>query len=258
MGVVWRADDPHGFPVCVKFLSKSSGPPTLEARRAEQIVGWMRGLPHEHICPLYSVGMDPELGTFLVMKYVAGITLEQFAQQRIADRKSFPVAEIVRILEPVAQGLDHLHRSGFVHGDIKPTNILIREDGSSPQIIDLGLVTSVRDHAEARSANVAGTLAYLAPELWRGAFPDSRCDQYALATIVYQLLGNRRPFDDAANTSMLMRQALLMPIPQLKQCSPSINAVLIRALAKSPEDRFRSCSEFLAALFMADHVEISR
>lgn len=268
MGAVWKARDRNGGrDVVLKFHVRSHGGATAdEGRNDLSLTASFRrihALQHQHICPHYALGSDPQLGAYVVMKYLAGEALTRRLQAWRQTGSTGSLVELVRVLRPVARGLDYMHGEGLVHRDIKPDNLLVTTTGDV-QIIDLGLAAPVEADAEpgpspAERKTIAGSMGYLAPEVWRGGPATPRSDQYALATVAYEMLAGHRPFDDARTPSELLMRAATCPIPPIPGVSRRVFAVLAKGLAKDPANRFRSCSALIRALVLAhrdsDHAD---
>ncbi len=205
-------------------------------------------LDHPHIVPLYDVGDYPFL--YLVMPYVTGGSV-----QHALKRAPMAPDEVVTYATQVADALGYAHRRGVVHRDVKPANMLIHGDGRV-LLSDFGLAkiwvgTGVPAPRHRRPD--AGTPEYMAPEQVGGQ-SDARSDLYALGVVVYLLLTGRLPFTGPTSESVMAAQIGQQPLaPGLlnPRISAPVEAVVLRALAKSPDDRFQSASEMGAALLAA-------
>ena len=157
-------------------------------------------------------------------------------------------------LAQIADALDYAHRLGIVHCDVKPSNILISQDFSRAVLTDFGVAHTVAETVWHHPAHLEASLPYTAPELLRGRPPSARTDAYALACTAVELLVGAPPF--SGDTSMeLMDAHLSWPVPgysrKIDWVPRAFDSVLGRALAKIPESRYDSCSEFVAALTRA-------
>lgn len=251
MGEVWKAHDPtRQRPVVVKVLPAQFQGNPQEIARIQQSFQRINALQHQHICPVYDLGEDPRCGHYLVMKYVEGETLAVYRWKYVQQHGSFPLSELMRALRPIAAALDYAHGQKVIHRDIKPQNILVRSDGSDPQLVDFGLAAEIRESASRVSmthSDTSGTYPYMAPEQWRGQRQDSKADQYSLAVVAYELLCGDPPFT-AVDTGILRLCVLQEPIPPIGDQPEQVNAGLAKALAKNPQERFSSCGEFLGVL----------
>jgi len=205
-------------------------------------------LDHPNIVPLYDFGEDGML--FLVMPYVSGGSL-----QDILVRTPLPMGEVATYGSQIADALAYAHQRNVVHRDVKPANMLMHSDGRL-MLSDFGLAKIVS--ASSRSATPrnhpdAGTPEYMAPEQIGGQ-SDERSDIYALGVVLYLLLTGRLPFTGTSSTAVMEGHLYRMPEPPRHlnaEVTPAMEAVVLRALAKKPEERFQRASELGAALLGA-------
>ncbi len=256
MGEVWQAKDiPGKREVAIKFVPKEIAGAEEEMVRVEAMFAQVHGLQHEHICPLYAMKSTPGFGTYIVMKYVPGMTLGKFVREACQPSWSFPAATLVQILAPIASALDYAHRKSVIHRDIKPENIMVLGDPKTleitdVQLIDFGLAATFRaslSRISHQSMGASGTYSYMAPEQWNGQKQDASTDQYALAVTAYEILAGGLPFvaEDSGVLHILVKNQAPPPIPD----QPSVvNAAIKRALSKERKSRFPSCQEFVDAL----------
>ncbi|HEY7833529.1 MAG TPA: serine/threonine-protein kinase [Ktedonobacterales bacterium] len=203
-------------------------------------------LDHTHIVPLFDVGEHPVL--YLVMPFVAGGSI-----QHMLPRVPLAASEVANYGCQVADALGYAHRMGVIHRDVKPANILIHADGRA-MLSDFGLA-KIWDGAPRapRRRPDAGTPEYMAPEQVRGQ-SDTRTDLYALGVVLYLLLTGRLPFTGATGEAVMAAQVGQRPISPRSlnmQLSPAMEAVVLRALAKQPEERFQTAADLSAALLAA-------
>jgi hypothetical protein len=251
MGEVWRAHDPtRDGPVVIKLLPPELLANAAEAERVRSSFIAVQGLNHQNICPLYDLESDPQLGLYLVMKYIEGVTLAEYwssvrPRDRLADH-----AVVAKLLAPVADALDYAHQERVVHRDVKPANILIDRRGEKPFLVDFGLATIIKTSITRISQakfEVAGTPAFMAPEQFRGRRPNGKADQYALATIAYEMISGGMPFE-AHDADTWRHCVLTEPIAPIKGLPRNVMMVLDRAMSKAPQQRFDTCRQFIAAL----------
>ena len=215
------------------------------------------GLEHTNVLPVFDYGTTTVDGTdvsYLVMPLVSGGSLKG----RVAG--PVPPGLAISWLSAIAAALDHAHSKGILHRDVKPGNVLMDAMGR-PLLADFGLARSAEvSSGLTATGTVLGTPLYMSPEQAMGQPLDGRSDQYALAVIAFELLAGRVPFSAESPLAVLHQHVSAPPPPLstvLPDTAPSVDAILSRALAKKPEDRFGSCSAFVAALAAALGVPLS-
>ncbi len=248
MANVYLADDlKHDRLVAIKVLLPELGL-ALGGERFLREIRTAASLTHPHIVPLYDSGEVDGL-LYYVMPYVEGESL----RGRLEREKQLSIEEALRITREVAEALEHAHRSGVVHRDIKPENVLL-ESGHAV-VTDFGLAKAVEGASSQRltvTGMIVGTPAYMSPEQVAGSPEvDARSDQYALATLLYELLAGAPPF--TARTYASLRHQLQhvapRPVTELRPSVPvGVSRAIQRALSKAPADRYASVSAFAAAL----------
>ena len=185
---------------------------------------------------------------FIVFEYVAGETLKQLAT------RAAPVApeHALALVHQVARGLAFAHEHGIVHRDVKPHNVLLDEDGAA-KVTDFGIARSLGgpDDGLTRTGTVLGTGAYISPEQAVGRPADARSDQYSLGALLYELLTGRIPYEGESIVAVATRH-VRDPVPSVREVrpeiSPRVDALVRRAMAKRPEDRFPSTDAMIAAI----------
>jgi hypothetical protein len=235
MGTVYRAHDPEldrAVAVKVPRPKHSTDDLFAEARRAAK-------LRHPGIVSVHDVGRDGDV-CFIVADLIDGTNLAD----RIA-RGPLPWREAVRLVAEVADALGFAHEQGFVHRDIKPANILLDQHGR-PLLTDFGIAATFD---EAQQGRPTGTLPFMAPEQVAGEVQliDARTDLYSLGVVLYETLTGKLPYQ-ARTPTALREQVLFRPPVPLSDVPSSVEAVVLRCLAKHPADRFGSASELAAAL----------
>src|ERR1700694_5608307 len=267
MGEVYLAEDARiGQQVAIKVIrSESIAYPQSEsaqqaARLFEREARAIARLDHPNILPRYAYGEetlhDMPL-TYLVMPYRKEGTLASWLKLRGSAALLTP-DEATSLVQQAADALQHAHDQHVIHQDIKPTNFLIRLRSDQPGRPDLLLadfgIAKLSSATASASQSIRGTPTYMAPEKW-DVHPVAATDQYALAVMVYELLVGRPPFQ--GNPGQVMRQHYLTPPPAPSslnpRLSPAIDAVLLRALAKEPDERFPSVTAFAQAFVQAAH-----
>jgi serine/threonine-protein kinase len=251
MGVVYRALDPTiGRTVAIKTIlvaGQGSEEQALARRgrllRESQAAGQ---LSHPNIVAVHDVGEQGDT-TYIVMEYVVGQTLEQSMAAAPGPRNA---AESLGILADCARALDYPHSKGVVHRDVKPGNIILQSDGVV-KIADFGIAKMLESSTLTQTATVIGSPHFMAPEQLKGEPVSGRTDQYALAVVAYALLAGQLPFD-ADTMATLVTKTLYQDPPSVPPLNAAVDivgdGVLRKALAKTPEARYGSCSEFVGAL----------
>ena len=247
MGCVYRARDLElDRLVAVKVMTPAAASDPLALQRFEREARVLAQFDHPNIVSIHAVSRHQGM-PFLVMRHVSGDNLELLRTKRGGK---LPVNEAVRIICELCLGLAHLHVHGIVHRDIKPANIIVGRDGHVT-LLDFGIARPVLESNITRTGVTSGTPAYMAPEQVSGVGTDGRADLYAAACILFELLSGQTPFTDGSAFHVMkahLEQAppdLLTLQPSLK---PELGALVARALAKQPSDRFATAAEFRDAL----------
>jgi serine/threonine-protein kinase len=208
-------------------------------------------LAHPHAVAVFDVGEEGGV-PFLVMEQVIGPTLEQEMAGGRLD-----AGRVCRLGQELLAALGAAHAAGLIHRDVKPANILLAPDGSA-KVADFGIAKAVTDERVTATqmdltatGQVLGTVAYMAPERLAGGPATVQSDLYSVGVVLYEALSGARPFAAATPISMVHAIDQASPPPLSERC-PGVDAALIavveRAMAKNPEDRFASAAEMSAAL----------
>jgi serine/threonine-protein kinase len=201
-------------------------------------------LSHANIVGVFDTGETEELA-YIVMEFIEGRSLKQV----LDTEKSLPPDEAAEIMSQVLAGLDYSHRRGVVHRDIKPANIMLTTDGGV-KIADFGIARLSSSTATA-VGSILGTPAYMPPEQFLGEPADARSDIFAAGAMLFHLLTGTRPYEGNATsimTRVLNADAPPLPSARSVSVSPAWDQVILRAMAKKPEDRFQSAAEFSQAV----------
>jgi serine/threonine protein kinase len=206
-------------------------------------------LNHPNIVQIYDVG-ETEVLVYVAFEYIEGRTLGQI----MADTKPLNPDYALEIVSQVGMALSYAHQRGVIHRDVKPSNILISNNGHV-LLLDFGLATAPRSSTLTRTGTIVGTPAYMSPEQAVGHRIDGRSDIFSLGVLLYELLTGARPFDGSSTVELFRRlcdEAPAAPQEINPSVSTSIAAVVLKSLAKQPEQRFQTVDEFLIALFEAN------
>ena len=237
-----------GETVAVKVLSSQAADEASFARRFRREARVLMELKHPHIVPVTDFGEVDDVA-YLVMPYLRVGSLAQ----RLAQGQMNAV-EGGRVFGEIASALEYAHQKGVVHRDVKPSNVLMTEEGRA-LLSDFGLAQIHDASVSLTGSMMLGTPAYVSPEMVRGEPVDARADQYALGIILFEMTTGQLPFNAETPMAILVKQAN-EPLPLPRQVSPNIpetvERVILRATAKNPQDRFGSVAEmdhfFQAAL----------
>jgi serine/threonine-protein kinase len=247
MAAVFRSHHPQfDRPVAIKILPPTVGQDPGFRARFEREGRTIAGLNHPNIIRVYDI--DEADGLFyMVMDLLPGGTLEARLRDGRLDRKWS-----TDVILKMAEALDYAHTRGVIHRDIKPSNILLDADGA-PVLADFGIAKLVQAESDPNltaAGMVMGTPAYMAPEQLTGQPPDARSDIYSLGVVLYQLLTGHAPFTGDTTTVISGHLTRQPPPPRerVPDLPPALDAVVLQALAKQPEHRFRSAGVFAQAL----------
>ncbi|MBE3557696.1 MAG: serine/threonine protein kinase [Ktedonobacteraceae bacterium] len=213
-------------------------------RRFEREALAVGTLSHDHILPLFDFG-EQRPWYYLVMPYIEGGTLRDYLFQR----ERLTLEEAGYFLDQIAAALQYAHEHGVVHRDVKPSNILLRADGYA-YLVDFGLAKAkLETESLSHAGTMIGTPEYMAPEQSNGA-SDYRSDIYSLGIILYQMLTGRVPFSGDSPVAIMLKHLQTAPTPPRELNSdipPAIETVILKALAKEPEERYQQAQELALA-----------
>ncbi|HEY7009112.1 MAG TPA: Stk1 family PASTA domain-containing Ser/Thr kinase [Jatrophihabitantaceae bacterium] len=205
------------------------------------------GLNHASIVSVYDTGEDAGVeGTpqpFIVMEYVQGRTLRDI----LKTEGKLPPRRAMEIVAEVAGALDFSHRSGLVHRDVKPANVMITQTGAV-KVMDFGIARAVADNAATvtQTANVIGTAQYLSPEQARGEAVDARSDVYSTGCLLYELVTGTPPFQGDSPVAVAyqhVRENASAPSSRVPGLPRALDSIVMKALAKNPQNRYQSAGE---------------
>jgi serine/threonine protein kinase len=264
MGEVYKARDTRlDRIVAIKVLPEhlSSKPQLRE--RFEREARAVSSLNHPHICTLHDVGQQD--GTdYLVMEYLEGETLAQRLK-----KGPLPLDQALRYAVEIAGALDHAHRHGVVHRDLKPGNIMLTRTGA--KVLDFGLAKVGAGFKPAQAETqtlteegvIMGTLQYMAPEQLEGKEADARTDIFAFGAVVYEMVTGKRAFEASSQASLIVAimERQVPPISALQPVSPpALERVVKKCLAKDADQRWQSSADLADELswITGQHAEVAR
>ena len=244
-------DDFKGRDVAIKRVRAHTGNDAMEGRYSERFfaaeAALVGRLNHPNVVQIYDAVPDP-IAPYLVMEYVAGSTLRPFCR---ADQL-LALELIVEIGFKCAMALGYVYRQGLIHRDVKPANLLaVLNNGAitDVKISDFGSVLNLA--SDVTQVYRVGSLAYMSPEQLDGGTLDCRADMYSLGAVLYHLIAGRPPFDAQVQSAMMHQiyHAQPGPLARLREgVSPGLDAMVQRALAKDPTQRYAHWEEFAQAL----------
>jgi serine/threonine protein kinase len=228
VGVVYRGRSTDGRVVAIKTFDPVLARDDVFRARLDREARVACGIVDSHLVRILDVGEEGG-EPYLVLEYIGGGSLAE----RLADGP-LPLEEMLGVVASVAAGLDALHRGGIVHRDVKPSNVLFREDGSAA-LTDFGLAKGTAYTVLTHPGQVLGTLDYLAPELVRGGEATPASDIYALGCVAFECLAGKPPFGDRSLFGV--GTAHLEDDPPDPPAPPELGRALLRALEKDPAAR---------------------
>ncbi len=251
MGIVYRAHDTRlRRDVALKVIAPHLMQMESARQRFLREAHALAGLTHPNIVTIFDMAEDPDTHTvFLVMELLDGHSLRHYVHE--AGHPRLPDAPLFsQVAIPLCRALENAHKKGILHRDIKPENVFICTD-ETLKLMDFGLARLLGDVSKNQSSTVAGTLAYLAPEQLRGEALDCRSDLYSVGVVFYEYLLGILPFT-GDNPGTVLLKHLTEPAPSLRLRWPELpqelDAIILKMLAKDPDDRFESAADIRMAL----------
>ena len=247
MAIVYRAYQPS----LNRYVAIKALPPQLSydqqfIERFQREAQAAAGLRHPNIVVIHDVGHQDGI-YYIVMEYLEGHTLKQIIEQQ----GSLPPDRVAHIVEQIATALDYAHGEGFVHRDVKPSNIFVGQ-GDHVTLTDFGIAKAASETEQlTRTGMLMGTPEYMSPEQAGGAEVDHRSDLYALGVVLYQMLVGRVPFRGTTPHATLHAVIYEPPPPPRyinPKISPAVEAVILKAISKHPERRYQRGADLASAL----------
>ena len=247
MGVVYEGYDPMiKRIVALKTIRADQ----LAGENAEAVIARFRReaqaagrLSHPNIVSIYDIGEDEGVW-YIAMEFIQGRELKDYFEAN----ERFAPADIVRIMTQILDALGYSHRLGVIHRDIKPANVILLADGGV-KVADFG-IAHIESSNMTQAGSVLGTPSYMSPEQIMGLPVDGRSDLFSAGVVLYQFLTGERPFSGSTTATMhkVLEEDPLPPSRFNVQVPGAMDAVVRKALAKRPDERFQTADEFAAAL----------
>lgn len=250
MSAVYKATDPNlKRVVAVKLIHPHLSSDREFVRRFEEEAAAVAQLRHPNIIQVYDFNHDGDT-YYIVFEFVPGETLQDRLKRSHAAERPLPLEETIKIAANTAEAIRYAHSRGLIHRDLKPANIMLNVTGQAI-LMDFGIVKILGGTQHTATGAVMGTARYMSPEQIKGERIDARTDIYSLGVVLFEMVGGRPPFEaDSAMTLMMMH--ITDPVPDLAQIRPGVPADLVavinKALAKDPAQRYQTAAELVAAL----------
>jgi len=246
MSDVYLADDlTLSRPVAVKVLHSEYARDAGYIQRFRYEAQAAANLNHPNIVSVYDWGNEGD-AYYIVMEYVEGRELKDL----LREQGAFTPERAAEVAAEIAAALQFAHRRNLVHRDIKPQNVIITPTGQV-KVMDFGIARAASGTGITQTGVVMGTAQYIAPEQAQGLSVDGRADIYSLGIVLYEMLAGRVPFDDENPLTVAYRQVRDDPVPPsmiVPGIPPAMEAIVMKALAKNPANRYQTAQEFKADL----------
>lgn len=250
MSAVYKATDPNlRRVVAIKMIhSHLSGEPDF-VQRFEEEASAVAQLRHPGIIQVFDFNKEGD-DYYMVMEFVPGETFQQHLKRLNEEGRQLPIEKVAQYMAAVCDAVDYAHGRGMIHRDIKPANVMLSINDQAI-LMDFGIARIVGGQRHTATGAVVGTALYMSPEQIRGERVDHRTDIYSLGVMLFEMISGRPPFQaDSALTLMMMH--ISNPVPDPKKLNPNVPddliAVVNKALAKNPNNRYQTAAEMAAAL----------
>lgn len=243
VAIVYAARNQAGNPVVLKVLTRPAAAQPTVRTGFQREYRTLSKLRHRNIVRAYDTG-EVDGYFYMTLERIDGETMDGY----LLRSKKVGESAAIGMVRQVASALDYLHAQGYVHRDVKPSNLLMARDGRVV-LFDFGTVMDLHNPQEQDVMGVYGTPAFLAPEQVRNERVDGRADLYALGIILYLMITGRKPFYGGRNEVLDAHLHTPPPPPsEFAHVSADLEGVILKLLAKNPDDRFQTGGELIAAL----------
>jgi serine/threonine protein kinase len=250
MSAVYKATDPNlRRVVAVKMIHTHLSDNPDFVKRFEEEAASVAQLRHSGIIQVYDFNQDDDV-YYMVLEFVPGETIQDHLKRLNESGRKLPVSKVMEYMANICDAVDYAHQRGMIHRDIKPANIMLNTQGQVI-LMDFGIAKIVGGQRHTATGAVVGTAMYMSPEQIRGEQPDRRSDIYSLGVTLFEMVSGQPPFQaDSAMTLMMMH--VNDPVPDPRKLNPEVPeeliAVIKKALAKNPNDRYQTAAEMASAL----------
>lgn len=250
MSAVYKATDPNlKRVVAVKMIHTHLSDNPDFVKRFEEEAAAVAQLRHPGIIQVYDFNQDDDV-YYMVLEFVPGETIQDHLKRLNENNRRLPVNKVMEYMANICDAVDYAHQRGMIHRDIKPANIMLNTQGQVI-LMDFGIAKIVGGQRHTATGAVVGTAMYMSPEQIRGEQPDRRSDIYSLGVTLFEMVSGQPPFQaDSAMTLMMMH--VNDPVPDPRKLNPEVPdeliAIINKALAKNPNDRYQTAAEMASAL----------
>ncbi|HSM71420.1 MAG TPA: protein kinase [Anaerolineales bacterium] len=250
MSAVYKASDPNlKRVVAIKMIHTHLSDDPNFVQRFEEEASSVAQLRHPGIIQVFDFNKDDDI-YYMVLEFVPGETFQEHLRRLNKEGRRLSGNKVAEYMAGICDAVDYAHQRGMIHRDIKPANLMLSTQGQAI-LMDFGIAKIVGGQSHTATGAVVGTAMYMSPEQIRGESPDRRSDIYSLGVTLFEMVGGQPPFQaDSAMTLMMMH--VNDPVPDVKELNPDVPnglvAVINKALAKDPKDRYQTAGEMAADL----------